>query len=100
MTSACGVCGKAALEFVRREAPAAEVAEPVAPQLVLGLPETTRAEQPGFQRTGALHATAIFEPDGRFLVLREDVGRHNAMDKSIGALLAEGGIRSPGPSSA
>ena len=91
MTSACGVCGKAALEFVQREAPPApRPSQPVEPQLVLRLPAEARAAQPGFARTGGLHATALFEPDGRLLVLREDVGRHNAMDKAIGRLLLDG----------
>jgi FdhD protein len=91
MTSACGVCGKAALEFVAREAPpAAGPPAPVEPELVLRLPEVARGSQPGFARTGGLHATALFEPDGRLLVLREDVGRHNAMDKAIGRMLLDG----------
>lgn len=91
MSSACGVCGKAALEFVEREAPpAAAPARPVEPELVLRLPEVTREGQAGFARTGGLHATALFEPDGRLLALREDVGRHNAMDKAIGRMLLDG----------
>ncbi|HEY1357912.1 MAG TPA: formate dehydrogenase accessory sulfurtransferase FdhD [Thermoleophilaceae bacterium] len=90
MTSSCGVCGKAALEFVHRESPPAGPSEPVKPELVLRLPREARGGQPGFERTGGLHATAIFEPDGRMLALREDVGRHNAMDKALGALLLEG----------
>ena len=90
MTSACGVCGKAALEFVEREAPPTGPTPPVEPQLVLALPEAARAAQSGFERTGALHATAVFEADGTLLVLREDVGRHNAVDKAVGALLLGG----------
>jgi FdhD protein len=90
MTSACGVCGKAALEFVRRESPAVERAEPVEPELVLRLPRVARGGQPGFERTGGLHATALFDPTGRMLLLREDVGRHNAMDKALGAMLLRG----------
>ena len=91
MTSACGVCGKAALEFVERAAPAAAgPTPPVDPELVLRMPDVARESQPGFARTGGLHATALFEPDGRMLVLREDVGRHNAMDKAIGRMLLDG----------
>ena len=90
LTSSCGVCGKAALEFVHQAAAPSEGAEPLAPELVLSLPEAARRSQESFRRTGGLHATALFEPDGRLLALREDVGRHNAMDKAIGALLMAG----------
>lgn len=90
LTSACGVCGKAALEFVARESPPSAPGEPFAPDLVLSLPRAALSAQPGFARTGALHATAIFDADGTLLVTREDVGRHNAMDKAIGALLLGG----------
>jgi FdhD protein len=96
MTSSCGVCGKAALEFVRRRAPAPSRPASVEPQRVLELPRAARAAQAGFERTGGLHATALFEPDGTMLVLREDVGRHNAMDKAIGAMLAAGRFPLPG----
>ena len=87
LTSSCGVCGKAALEHVRREAPPARPGPAVTPEAVVGMPELARREQPVFERTGGLHATALFDSDGRLLVLREDVGRHNAMDKALGALL-------------
>jgi len=90
MTSSCGVCGKAALEFVRRESPPTGPSRPVEPELVLRLPDAARSGQPGFERTGGLHATAVFEPSGAMLLLREDVGRHNAMDKALGALLLDG----------
>jgi FdhD protein len=96
MTSSCGVCGKAALEFVRRESPPAGPGRPVEPELVLKLPSEARSGQPGFERTGGLHATALFEPSGRMLALREDVGRHNAMDKALGTLLLEGRWPLPG----
>ena len=96
MTSSCGVCGKAALEFVHQESPPARPSRPIAPELVLRLPYEARGGQPGFERTGGLHATAIFEPSGRMLVLREDVGRHNAMDKALGALLLQGRWPLPG----
>jgi FdhD protein len=97
MSSACGVCGKAALEFVERAAPPARApAAPVEPELVLSLPEQALESQPGFARTGGLHATALFEADGRLLCLREDVGRHNAMDKAIGRMLLDGRFPLPG----
>jgi FdhD protein len=96
MTSACGVCGKAALEFVQRESPPLERTTPVEPELVIALPGAARSAQRDYQRTGGLHATALFEADGELLAVREDVGRHNAMDKSIGALLLAGRYPLPG----
>jgi FdhD protein len=87
-TSSCGVCGKGALEEV------AVHAEPVAPgpvvprALLADLPE--RLRQPTFERTGGLHATGLFSPEGELLCVREDVGRHNAMDKAIGWALGQG----------
>jgi len=92
LTSSCGVCGKGALEFVRVEAGAAPAATPppVAAELVTAAPQRARSEQVTFERTGALHATALFGADGELLILREDVGRHNAMDKAIGRLLLDG----------
>jgi FdhD protein len=93
LTSSCGICGKGALEFVRREAPGAAGAGPIAPiepQVVVDLPERARAGQSAFEHTGGLHATALFAADGKLLELREDVGRHNAMDKALGAELLAG----------
>lgn len=86
-TSSCGVCGKGAIEELgvhcRPPAPGPRVAR----ELLASLPE--RLVQPGFARTGALHATGLFGADGGLLCVREDVGRHNAMDKVVGwALLA------------
>jgi FdhD protein len=75
MTSSCGVCGKAALEFVTRAAPPAQPSAPIEPELVLRLPRAARAAQPGFRRTGGLHATALFEPDGRASPQRRDTPR-------------------------
>src|SRR5215210_2186094 len=93
LTSSCGVCGKGALEFVRREAPAVAADRRPAPRLesetVLALPARARRDQTVFERTGGLHATALFAPDGEPAVVREDVGRHNAMDKALGRLLLE-----------
>ena len=87
-TSSCGVCGKGALEFVRVEAGDPPEPHPVDPSLVIAAPDRARAGQDAFARTGGLHATALFGDD--LIVVREDVGRHNAMDKAIGSqLLAE-----------
>ena len=97
LTSSCGVCGKAALEHVHLHAPSPpERAEPIEPQLVLAAPDRAREGQASFDRTGGLHATALFDADGELLALREDVGRHNAMDKAIGAMLLAGRHPLPG----
>jgi FdhD protein len=83
-SSSCGVCGKGALEAVAVEAPRVESDLRVTAALVASLPDRLRASQPAFAATGGLHATGLFAPDGELLCLREDVGRHNAMDKVIG----------------
>jgi FdhD protein len=83
-SSSCGVCGKGALEAVAVEAPRVESPLRVARSLVAELPERLRESQPAFAVTGGLHATGLFDASGELLCLREDVGRHNAMDKVIG----------------
>src|SRR5215210_6827451 len=83
-SSSCGVCGKGALESVAVEAPRVVSKLRVTLELVASLPERLRAEQATFAATGGLHATGLFEADGTLLCAREDVGRHNAMDKVIG----------------
>ncbi len=86
--SSCGVCGKGALEEVAVNSRALPQG-PLLPHSLLGeLPD--RLEQPGFERTGGLHATGLFSAAGQLLVSREDVGRHNAMDKVIGRALLDG----------
>jgi FdhD protein len=89
-TSSCGVCGKGALEEVAVAAPLASEGPVVSRALLAGLPGHLRAAQPTFARTGGLHATGLFSADGQLLVVREDVGRHNAMDKVIGRALLDG----------
>ena len=87
-TSSCGVCGKGALEEVAVLSPPLS-AEPTIPRaLAAGLP--AHLEQPAFDRTGGLHATGLFDAGGRLLYSREDVGRHNAMDKVVGRALLDG----------
>ncbi|MFJ2862480.1 formate dehydrogenase accessory sulfurtransferase FdhD [Kitasatospora sp. NPDC087314] len=91
-TSSCGLCGKASLDAVRTTA-AWTVAEDrlrVSPHLLSALPERLRAAQKVFDSTGGLHAAGLFDADGRLLCLREDVGRHNAVDKVVGHALREG----------
>jgi FdhD protein len=87
-TSSCGVCGKGALDEVAvYSAPLGE-GPLVERMLVADLP--AHLEQPGFRRTGGLHATGLFDANGGLLLTREDVGRHNAMDKVVGRALLDG----------
>jgi FdhD protein len=83
-SSSCGVCGKGALEAVAVEAPRVESELRVDAALIAGLPDRLREAQAAFEVTGGLHATGLFAPDGKLLCLREDVGRHNALDKVVG----------------
>ena len=87
-TSSCGVCGKGALEEVAVHAPPVPGGPVVARSLLAALPD--RLRQPTFARTGGLHATGLFTAEGELLLVREDVGRHNAMDKVIGRALRDG----------
>jgi FdhD protein len=87
-TSSCGVCGKGALEEVAVMSGPLPAGPRVPRSLLARLPD--RLEQPGFARTGGLHATGLFDPSGRLLFAREDVGRHNAMDKVVGRALLDG----------
>jgi len=84
-TSACGICGRASLDALRERGCAPLSAGfSVTPDLLAGLPEKLRAAQGLFEATGGLHAAALFDARGDVLMLREDVGRHNALDKLIG----------------
>ena len=83
-SSSCGVCGKGALEAVAVEAPPIESTLTVPTALVAELPGRLREAQPTFAATGGLHATGLFSAEGELLAVREDVGRHNAMDKVVG----------------
>jgi FdhD protein len=89
-SSSCGVCGKGALEAVAVEAPRVESELIVPAELVAVLPDRLRESQPTFAATGGLHATGLFDSGGELLVVREDVGRHNAMDKVVGWAFGEG----------
>lgn len=92
--SGCGVCGKTSLAAVRVAAgPAPAPGRPAVDADVLRrLPDRLRAAQPGFDRTGGLHASGLFDPAGRLLDAREDVGRHNALDKLIGRAVLDGRV--------
>src|SRR5262249_33234128 len=83
-TSSCGVGGKGALEAVAVSAPRVRSALQVPASLLASLPDRLRAAQPTFELTGGLHATGVFAADGALLCVREDVGRHNALDKAVG----------------
>ncbi|HEY3069503.1 MAG TPA: formate dehydrogenase accessory sulfurtransferase FdhD [Gaiellaceae bacterium] len=83
-SSSCGVCGKGALDAVAVEAPRVTSELGLAAGLVAELPDRLGAAQPTFAATGGLHATGLFDAEGNLLCVREDVGRHNAMDKVIG----------------
>ncbi|MHB1847300.1 MAG: formate dehydrogenase accessory sulfurtransferase FdhD, partial [Deltaproteobacteria bacterium] len=89
-SSSCGLCGKASLSLLR--APGGRVAEgpPLSSAVLTGLPERVRAAQPTFARTGGLHAAAWVSPDGTLQQVSEDIGRHNAVDKVVGAALLLG----------
>jgi FdhD protein len=89
--SSCGICGKASIDAVRRRGlrqPSRDFC--IDPELLCGLPEVLRSEQPVFDRTGGLHAAALFDGSGNLMAIREDIGRHNAVDKIVGWALLGG----------
>jgi FdhD protein len=87
-TSSCGVCGKGALEEIAVMSAPLPDGPAVDRALLAMLPDSLH--QPGFERTGGLHATGLFTPEGELVAVREDVGRHNAMDKVVGRALLDG----------
>lgn len=90
-TSSCGVCGKSSIEAVRVcGGRSSEPFGPVDPDFIIALPERMQKAQTVFRHTGGIHAAALFDRAGELRVLREDVGRHNAVDKVIGAALRAG----------
>ena len=90
VSSSCGVCGKGALEAVAVEAPRVESELRLPASLLVSLPDRLREGQGAFAATGGLHATGLFDRDGALLCVREDVGRHNALDKVLGWALLGG----------
>jgi FdhD protein len=91
--SACGICGKASIAEIRRRGMRRpDSVSRFDPEILCALPEKLRAAQAIFSRTGGLHAAGIFDTKGELLVLREDIGRHNAVDKVIGWALLQGKI--------
>jgi FdhD protein len=91
-TSSCGVCGKASLEALDVQCAPVAPGPEVAPEVLTALPEELRRVQRVFDRTGGLHAAALFDAGGKVLSSREDVGRHNAVDKIVGAELMAGNL--------
>jgi FdhD protein len=95
-TSSCGICGKASIDAVRsRTLRAPNPDFRLDPEMLVRLPDALRASQAVFDRTGGLHAAALFNAGGKLLVLREDIGRHNAVDKVIGWALLEDRVPLP-----
>jgi FdhD protein len=90
VSSSCGLCGKESIEAVRRRLKPVRSRMKVSAEILALLPEKLRASQPTFERTGGLHAAGIFDCYGHLVVAREDIGRHNAVDKVIGFGLLNG----------
>ncbi|HZM02688.1 MAG TPA: formate dehydrogenase accessory sulfurtransferase FdhD [Candidatus Saccharimonadales bacterium] len=90
VSSSCGLCGKTSIDAIHQHFPPVKTKITVLAGLLLHLPEKLRAEQTAFERTGGLHAAGLFDADGRLVVAREDIGRHNAVDKILGHGLLNG----------
>ena len=88
-TSSCGLCGSTAIDDLRDRIGLLPPSQPWAVDLLVRMPAAVRADQPLFDATGAVHAAAAFDHTGRVLVVREDIGRHNAVDKVVGRLLLD-----------
>jgi len=88
--SSCGICGKASIDSIRQSYPPVEDGFLIHEHVLLGLPDALRSAQQVFSSTGGLHAAALMDAAGQVLVLREDVGRHNAIDKVIGCGSVDG----------
>jgi len=91
-TAACGMCGKTSLDAISlvRTFDMAECAIQISPSLLLQMNQQMRQAQTLFEHTGGIHAAALFDAQGQLILLREDIGRHNAVDKAIGQMLAQG----------
>ena len=89
VSSSCGICGRASLEAVRQAAPPLADSTRFEAAILSGLPQRLRAAQAVFQETGALHAAGLFTPQGELTEIMEDIGRHNAVDKIVGAAFLE-----------
>ncbi|MBK1883369.1 formate dehydrogenase accessory sulfurtransferase FdhD [Luteolibacter pohnpeiensis] len=87
--SSCGICGKTRLESIFLDSPPLTHRLEIPDHVLLAAPDQLRAAQPGFDSTGGVHAAGLFSPQGELLIAREDIGRHNAVDKVIGRALAD-----------
>ncbi|HEX4640457.1 MAG TPA: formate dehydrogenase accessory sulfurtransferase FdhD [Chthoniobacterales bacterium] len=91
ISSSCGLCGKTSIEFIRQQFATIEPGSVrIAEETLLALPDKLRAAQSNFARTGGIHAAGIFDFNGNALIVREDIGRHNAVDKTIGRAFLDG----------
>lgn len=92
VSSSCGICGASSIDAVRRRFPALGPGPVVSAEVLLSLPDRLRVDQPGFEASGGLHAAGLFTSTGERLAVREDVGRHNAVDKVLGWALRGGRV--------
>lgn len=90
MTAACGLCGKRSIDDVHVQCDVLPPTASIALDVLLAMPDAMRAQQPLFDRTGGVHAAGLFDREGAALIVREDIGRHNAADKVIGRALIDG----------
>lgn len=90
ISASCGVCGKTSIETIRNTYPSIDSALTIDRTILLSLPDKLRENQIVFERTGGLHSSGLFDDTGELICLREDVGRHNALDKAIGFALLNG----------
>ena len=92
ISSSCGLCGKTSIEFIRQRFPPIDLPGSIriSETTLLGLPDKLRAAQSNFARTGGIHAAGLFDFNGNALLVREDIGRHNAVDKAIGRAFLDG----------
>ena len=90
VSSSCGVCGKTEIDYIESPFNAAGKPMTISKDILLGLHDTLREKQSVFEETGGIHAAALFTPNGNLILVREDVGRHNALDKVIGNALLSG----------
>ena len=91
-TASCGICGKASIDEVALRVAPIPAGPTVARAVILALPNLLRAAQRAFDETGGLHAAGLFSPEGELIALREDVGRHNALDKMVGSQVLAGAM--------